>query len=442
MAHKSKPRDVQPTQRPLSLQGAVEEAARCLLCEDAPCSRNCPGGTDPGKFVRQIRFANYKGAARTVRGNNVFGFACAYACPVENFCEKECTRAKLDRPIDIAGLQGFACEWGRSHGLEAMEPGAPTGRRVAIIGAGPAGMSCAAALAQAGHSVVVFEREAKAGGAAMWGIPEFRLPDAAVGHAHQCLKELGVEVRFGHEVHGAGSIMKLLSDGFDACFVSTGLSHQASLDVLEGYPNAVTAGEFLRCAKSRAGAPDIAGRNVVVIGGGSVAMDAAVTARKMGARHVYVVLRRELAQLKANEGEIELAHEAEVVFRPNSQVTGVATDENGSIVQVKGTEVEWSSTDGSVPSHAIPVVGTEFGLKADLVVQAIGYDVEADADEVAPELPHARGGAIAVDSGGFTGMEGVFAGGDIARGGATIVEAISDGKRAARSMDKFLSGRA
>lgn len=432
-----------PVRRPLSLEQATEEAARCLLCEDAPCSRGCPAGTDPARFIRQIRFENLKGAARTIRSNNVFGYACAFTCPVENLCEHDCTRAKLDRPIDICGLQAFACDYGRRHGLEPLPRGAGNRDKVAVIGAGPAGMTCAAELAKQGYAVTIFEREGRAGGAAMWGIPAYRLPEEALLDAARGLEELGVEMRFGVEIHGAGALRELMGQGsYRACFVSTGLSYATGLDILEGYRNATTAADFLRAAKAGDGIPDLEGRHVVVIGGGSVAMDAAVTAKRLGARRVAVVVRRDLAALRANEEEVALAHKEHVVFHPNAMITAV-DDEGDRILHVRGTEVEWSSTDGSIPSRAIPIVGTEFGLQADIVIQALGSQVDEEIDVIAPELHHRRDGAIAVDAGGFTGMPGVFAGGDVARGGATIAEAIGDGRRAATSIHQYCDqGRA
>lgn len=422
---------------PPDLQGAVREAARCLLCEDAPCSKGCPAGTDPAKFVRQIRFENYKGAARTIRNNNVFGYACAFTCPVERLCEEECCSKALNDPVDISGLQRFACEYGRERGLEPAERITPKGPKVAVVGAGPAGMSCAAHLARKGYAVTVFEKESQAGGVPAWGIPSFRLPQEAVDDAAKILRELGVGIVFGKSVEGSDDVRGLFSDGFAACFISVGLCASAELEFLKGYENVVSARDFLRSARCKKGAPDLKGKDVVVIGGGSVAMDAAVTARTLGAKRVCAVSLEALGELPADAGEIELAHRAHIVFKPSSQITE-AQASGKRVAALKGVEIEWKEPGSFHPSNARRREGTEFALQADYVVQAIGSIAGAEIASIAAGLKHGGRGTIAVGDDFATGVPGVFAGGDIAGGGATIAKAVGDGKKAAEGIDASL----
>lgn len=423
--------------KPMSLQDAIQESGRCLLCEDAPCSKGCPGGTDPAKFVRQIRFANYKGAARTIRSNNVFGYACAFTCPVEKLCEKACCSCTLGDPIDISGLQRFACEYGRERGLEPLERKTSGGPKVAVVGAGPAGMSCAAALAQQGYEVTVFEREERAGGVPLWNIPSYRLPPEAVDEAMKNCRELGVRFVFGKSLEGKAAADALFADGSKACFLSTGLCASAELEFLKGYENVASAKDFLRSVKLGKKVPDLKDKNVAVIGGGSVAMDAAVTARSLGAKRVYAVSLEALEELPADEEEIELAHGSGVVLKPSSQITD-AIGAGKNVTALKGVEIEWKEPGNFNPSNARRLAGTEFNLKADYVIQAIGSVAGAEVREIAANVNRGDRGTVSVDEGFSTGVPGFFAGGDIASGGATIAQAVGDGKKAAEGIDAYL----
>lgn len=430
-------REFRTMRKPFHMQDAVREASRCLLCEDAPCNKGCPAGTDPAKFIRQIRFENYKGAARTIRNNNVLGYACAFTCPVEKLCEKECCSKALDDPINISGLQRFACEVGRDAGLEPLERVPTRGPKVAIIGAGPAGMSCAAHLARKGYGVTVFEREERAGGVPTWGIPAYRLPQGAVDDALQQCQELGVRFVFGTSIGGNDAVRRLFTDGYGAAFLSTGLGASAELEFLKGYENVVSAKDFLRSAKVGKKAPDLNGKSVVVIGGGSVAMDAAVTARSLGAKWVYAVSLEALCELPADAEEIELALGSNVALRPSSQITDAVAD-GSRVAALRGVEIEWKEPGSFHPSNARRREGTEFNLEADYVIQAIGSVAGAEILGIAAGLKHKARGTIAVGDDFATGVPGVFAGGDIASGGATIAKAVGDGKKAAEAIDAYL----
>lgn len=400
----------------LNLQDAIKESGRCLLCEDAPCSKACPAGTDPAKFIRQIRFANYKGAARTIRNNNILGGVCAFTCPVEKLCEKDCTSKKLGDPIDINGLQRFACEYGKNAGLEPMDDAAKNKYKVAVVGAGPAGMACAAELAKMGYNVTVFEKDNAVGGVASWGIPSFRLPKDALQDSIANLKSLNVEFKLGSTLNSESEILNLLEKGYNAVFVATGLSKPVELDIFSNYENVASATDFLKAVKTKRRDYGIGGKTVAVIGGGAVAMDAATTAKALGAKRVYTVSLEDLNEMPANEEELDVARKAGVVFKPSAQITEVVND-GKKIIGLKGIETEWKVKENFSPSNAVQIKGTEFTLKADLVIQAIGSRPGFKVGE----------------------KSGVFTGGDISNGGATIAQAVGDGKKAAEKIHAFLT---
>lgn len=423
--------------KPMTLQDAVVESGRCLLCEEAPCSKGCPAGTDPGKFVRQIRFVNYKGAARTIRNNNVMGLTCALTCPVEKLCEKECCSKMLGDPINISGLQRFACEYGKDFKLELPEKRAANRGNVAVVGAGPAGLSCAATLASLGYQVSVFEKEDSAGGVPMWSVPPYRLPRVAIDDAANYLKQLGVSFYFGKAIEGKDAAKKLLAEGYKACFVSTGLGSSMGLPILNGYQNVSSAKDFLRQVKFGP-KPNLSGKHVVVIGGGSVAMDAAVSAKALGAKRVCAVSLESQGELPADAEEIELARGIDVVLKPGAQIMEVVG--NGKNVQsLKGIEIEWREPNNFTSANAKPIEGTEFNLRADYVVQAIGSAASADVKNLADGLKFKARGGVVVGEDFSTDVPGIFAGGDISNGGATIAKAVGDGKLAAEGIDKYIT---
>ena len=393
---------------------AMEEAARCLLCIDAPCSQGCPAGTDPGKFIRSIRFRNVKGAAETIRENNILGGTCARVCPYDRLCEEFCSRCGIDKPIQIGKLQRYAIEQEEAFSMQILKaPAEKKAGKVACVGAGPASLACASELAKAGYNVTIFEREAEAGGVLTYGIVPTRLPKKVVDHDIKMVKDLGVAFEFNKEVKEAD-----LTD-FDAVFVGVGLWGAKIPDIKgKDLKNVYAAVDFLKQARTLEDkfAP---GENVIVVGGGDVAVDCAVSAKLAGAKNVRIVYRRTIEEAPANMTEFEYALSLGI---------GITTEM--APAELVGTDkVEFAMFDGRDG-----VSGAKF--KADAVVFAIGQGPEA-VDGFAAVATDDKG-SVKVSDQFETNNEKVFAAGDIVNGGKTVVEAVAEGKAAAASIMAYL----
>jgi NADPH-dependent glutamate synthase beta subunit-like oxidoreductase len=422
---------------PLSLQAAIKESNRCLLCYDAPCSAGCPAGTDPAKFIRQIKFYNYKGAARTIRSNNILGSVCSFVCPVEKLCEKECSVKALEDPINISGLQRFASEYGKHSVIGPLEKSKKTNGKIAIIGGGPAGMGCASALAMMDYDVTIFEKEDHAGGVPRWNIPEFRLPGSALAYDIGNLLSQGVGIRYNSAIDTNEAVTNLLKDGYDAVFISSGLSVAFKLDILDGFENAVDYIAFLRKVKFVKPGINLKNKNVAIIGGGSVAIDSAVSAKAGGASKVYLISLEHLDELPADKEEIQLARIMNIVFKAGSQITGIVVKDK-MLSGLTGIEIDWIEPGKYIPQNARQITGTEFSINVDLVVQAIGTRPGGELTNLAKGLKTKGKGIVDVNEDFETGVPGVFAGGDVVNGGATVVQAVGEGKKAAQSIDNYL----
>lgn len=393
---------------------AMEEAARCLLCIDAPCSQGCPAGTDPGKFIRSIRFRNVKGAAETIRENNILGGTCARVCPYDRLCEEFCSRCGIDKPIQIGKLQRYAIEQEEAFNMQTLKaPAEKKAGKVACVGAGPASLACASELAKAGYNVTIFEREAEAGGVLTYGIVPTRLPKKVVDHDIKMVKDLGVAFEFNKEVKEAD-----LAD-FDAVFVGVGLWGAKIPDIKgKDLKNVYAAVDFLKLARTLED-KFTPGENVIVVGGGDVAVDCAVSAKLAGAKNVRIVYRRTIEEAPANMTEFEYALSLGI---------GITTEM--APAELVGTDkVEFAMFDGRDG-----VSGAKF--KADAVVFAIGQGPEA-VDGFAAVATDDKG-SVKVSDQFETNNEKVFAAGDIVNGGKTVVEAVAEGKAAAASIMAYL----
>ena len=376
---------------------AMEEAARCLLCHDAPCSKGCPAGTDPAKFIRSIRFRNDRGAAETIRENNILGGTCARVCPYDRLCEEACSRCGIDKPIEIGKLQRYAIEQEEAYGMKTLSAPEKKVGNVACVGAGPASLAVAAELAKAGYNVTILEREAKAGGVLTYGIVPSRLPQAVVDHDIAQVEGLGVKFQFNTEVKAADL------DAYDAVFVGAGLwaDNLPKIDGIE-LDGVYAAVDFLKEARTKAEGFN-PGKKVLVVGGGDVAVDCAVSAKLLGAEDVKIVYRRTLEEAPGN-------------------MTPAAVKGNGKVeaVEFKGFRDE----------------AAELTLSADTIVFATGQKAEDMAAVAGVKVTDK--GTIAADDAGATDVEKIFAAGDIVNGGKTVVEAVAAGKVAAASMIAYL----
>jgi dihydropyrimidine dehydrogenase (NAD+) subunit PreT len=402
---------------------AMEEAARCLLCHDAPCSAGCPAGTNPGDFIRSIRFRNPKGAAETIRENNILGGVCARVCPYDRLCEEACSRCGIDRPIEIGKLQRYAIEQERAFKMKILHaPDTKKKEQVACIGAGPASLACAAELAKAGYRVTIFEKNAKAGGVLTYGITAARLPQKVVDHDLSAVKGLGVRFEYNNQIGKKITIKDLLAKkGYSAVFIGTGLWAPKKPDIpgkdLKGVLNAV---DFLKKARESDGDIRMKGKNVVVIGGGDVAMDSAATAKLSGAANVAIWYRRTIEEAPANIDEVLYVTSL-----------GVTITQNFAPKKIHGeTKVEFAEFKGR-DGVSTAKVATDF------VIFAIGQAAE-DMKKLGGGFTLNEDGSIVTDGDSSTGINGVFAAGDIVSGGYTVVEAVRDGKDAATGIIQYL----
>ena len=375
---------------------AMEEASRCLLCLDAPCSKMCPAGTDPAKFIRSLRFKNVKGAAKTIRTNNPLGAICARVCPTEHYCQAGCSRSGIDRPIDIARLQRYATDHEALLNLKFFEKKPLNGKKVAIIGSGPAGLTASAMLAQEGYEVHLYEKEAKAGGYLRYGIPEYRLPEKALDKEIRRILDLGVVLHANNPI----AELEPLAKEFDAVLVSDGFSQGKMLPLFADCKRALTAVDFLKKVKTRGvKVPP----HVLIIGGGDVAMDVASTAKKLGATQVSDVVYETFPEFKASKSELELARKENVSIYDGFVPVSVG---RGGLVTFK---------------HRFQNIQVK--LKADLIVLAVGQ----------ARLPGGLGEPK--DHGN------VFYAGDIVEGDKTVVYAVKTGKEAAEKIARYLGGK-
>jgi len=421
--------DVSP---PLDRQAALIAAQRCLYCFDAPCIKACPTGIDIPSFIRRITTDNLRGAALDILGANILGGTCSRVCPTEILCEGSCVRNHPDdAPVQIGALQRHATDWVFSGNVPLFERGKPSGQRVAVVGAGPAGLACAHALARAGHDVVVFDARAKAGGLNEYGIAEYKMLDFAAREIDWLLSIGGIEVRGGKALGENLSLADLRRD-FAAVFIGVGLAAVNVLGVegedLSGVRNAVDFIAELRQTPDLSRLP--IGRRVVVIGGGNTAIDASVQSRKLGAERVLLAYRRGAAQMSATFAEREFAQTQGVTLVEWVQPRRIL----GSGGKVTGVEFEYTKLD---VDRRLVGTGERLIVPADFVLKAVGQALDARDHALKIEK-----GRVVVDADHATSLPGVWAGGDCIGSGVDLtVQAVEDGKRAARAIDRTLAAQ-
>ncbi|MHC1748621.1 MAG: FAD-dependent oxidoreductase [Cellulosilyticaceae bacterium] len=394
---------------------AIEEAARCLLCHDAPCSNACPAHTDPGKFIRSLRFRNLKGAAEAIRENNPLGGICARVCPTEKYCEGACSRCGIDRPIQIAKLQAYLTEYEKTVGMEILKKVKINKEKIAVIGSGPAGIVAAASLALKGYNVSVFEKQDKFGGWMTYGIPEFRLATELVESEIEMTKKLGVEFINRCEFGRDETFETLKAKGFKAILLATGYSEAKMLPMFNESEIVETAVDFLSQVKV-GGTIKSMPETVLIIGGGDVAMDAAMTAKTLGSKNVKVVAIESLETFPASQKELDHARHHNISifdgFKP---------------VLFDGKAVGFESLVDNARMEIIP----------DKIILAIGQQ-DGFIKNVSEINKNSKGN---VETNNYqTNLEGIFAAGDIVEGDKTVVYAIKTGKEAAEAIDQYLGG--
>jgi len=428
---------------------AVTEANRCLQCKKPTCVTGCPVGIDIPRFVSHVAAGDFETAIRVVKETNMLPAICGRVCPQEQQCEKECVLGKKGQPVSIGRLERFVADWERDHGLAQTPPvGADTGKSVGVVGSGPAGLTVAIDLRRAGHAVTIYEALHAPGGVLVYGIPEFRLPKAIVNAEVEVVRRMGVEIVYDYIIGRIETVDELL-ERHDAVFLGTGAGLPWFMDLPgENLCGVYSANEYLtRCNLMRAydfpncDTPIARSRRVAVIGGGNVAMDAARTAVRLGAEEVYLIYRRSEAEMPARIEEIEHAKEEGVILKLLHNPVRYLGDDKGRVKQVECIRMELGEPDASGRRRPVPVPGSEFLIDVDTVVVAIGNGPN-------PLVPRTTSGLEVDDKRGTikvnpntlrTSRVGVFAGGDIAVGAATVILAMGHGRLAARSINHYLA---
>lgn len=417
---------------------AIADAARCLYCFDAPCTRACPTQIDVPKFIRQILHKNELGAAKTILEANIFGGSCARACPTEVLCEGACVdNTLLKSPVQIGRLQRFATDHSSSKKANFFTAGPPTGKRVAIIGAGPAGLTCAHELRKKGHAVVVFEAREILGGLNTLGIAAYKISTEFALSEVELVTHIGVEVRTSQRIDGAG-VAKLLAE-FDAVFLGVGLGKTLPLGIEgENLPGVWESLDFIFQTHTKPYDQCEIGKRVLVIGGGNTAIDVATAAARLGADEVIMAYRRGEPAMPAFAYEVGLAKEDGIRLEFFAQPKRIVAGPDGRAAGMEFVRTTQEAGSGRT-GKLVPIPGSEFVIQADMIVKALGQEPLIDLLQSLPGLK-IDGTKVAIDPiTGTTSVPGLFAGGDCVLGGAEIVDAVQGGKLAARGINQVLA---
>jgi len=437
---------------------AVEEAKRCLNCKDRPCVNGCPVNIHIPDFISHIKKGEFEEAYQVISQSSSLPAVCGRVCPQETQCESQCTlhvRAKMD-PVGIGRLERFAADWHNAHTEGKAQAPAPNGHRVAVVGAGPSGLTCAGDLAKKGYKVTVYEALHTAGGVLVYGIPEFRLPKSIVAREVETLKELGVDVETNVIIGKTLTVDELFEMGFEAVFIGSGAGLPNFMNIPgEALKGVYSANEFLtrsnlmKAYQANPHTPIMKGGRVAVVGGGNVAMDAARTALRLGAEKVYIIYRRSMEELPARREEVEHAEEEGIDFRllcNPVEILGYSNPENprdpknGFVTGIRCVKMELGEPDASGRRRPVEIAGSEFELDVDTVVMAIGTSPNPLIKKTTEGLEVNRRGGIIINENGLTSRDHVYAGGDAVTGAATVISAMGAGKVAAKAIHEALSG--
>jgi NADPH-dependent glutamate synthase beta subunit-like oxidoreductase len=427
-------------QKGFTIGQAIEEASRCLLCHDAPCSNGCPATTEPDKFIRKLRFKNIKGAVAAIKENNILGGTCAVVCPTCSLCQQGCSASGILRPIDIGGIQRALVEYGWDTKFNPIRTKVSNGKKVAIVGAGPSGLSCAAELAKEGFSVVVFEKKDKPGGMLQYAIPEHRLSKEYVDREIEDITSLGVEIRCNQPIATQADLDDLFGQGFEAAYLATGAWECVALDVARQESEQVTdAMSFLQLVKINGAdaAGKVGGLKVAVIGGGDTAIDAAITAKNAGAKSVSIIYRRAYGQMPAHPDELQAALQAGVNIVTLCQPIEYLFTQ-GKLSGLKVVRNELGEPDSSGRPRPVPIEGSQHDIATDVIIEAIGLNPSKKIRELSSLEFDTQNRIVVSEQNQATDAKNVFAGGDAVRGASIVAHAVGDGKKAAFKICEML----
>ena len=428
---------------------AVNEARRCLNCPKKPCVSACPVQIDIPAFIACVASEDLEGAYRVLSASSALPAVCGRVCPQENQCEGKCVRGVKGESVAIGRLERFVADWHREHCDEQPSVPQQNGHRVAVIGAGPSGLTAAGDLAKLGYAVTVYEALHLAGGVLVYGIPEFRLPKKIVQKEIDGLKAMGVQILTNMVIGKVLTIDELFEMGFEAVYIASGAGLPRFMGIPgESLKGVYSANEYLtRINLMKAYKPDRKtpikkSRRVAVVGGGNVAMDAARSAKRLGAEEVYIVYRRGMQELPARREEVEHAQEEGIIFKTLTNPVEVLGDENGCVCGMRCVEMELGEPDASGRRRPVVKEGSEFTLDVDTMIMSIGTSPNPLIRSTTPGLETNRHGCIVTNGeDGLTSREGVYAGGDAVTGAATVILAMGAGKQAARAIDAYIRGK-
>ncbi len=435
---------------------ALAEAQRCLNCKNRPCVEGCPVNVQIPDFIAKMKTGDFEGAYEVINATSSLPAVCGRVCPQEKQCESKCTLGIKFEPVGIGRLERFAADWHNSHATEKPKIPAPNGHKVAIVGSGPSGLTCAGDLAKKGYKVSVFEALHVAGGVLVYGIPEFRLPKAIVAKEVETLKALGVDIETNVIIGKTLTVDELFEAGYEAVFIGSGAGLPNFMNIPgESLKGVYSANEFLTRSNLMKAylddpvTPIMKGGKVAVVGGGNVAMDAARTALRLGADKVYVVYRRSMEELPARREEVEHAIEEGIDFRLLNnpvEILGYNNPENprdpknGFVTGIRCIKMELGEPDAGGRRRPVEIEGSEFDLDVDTVIMAIGTSPNPLIKSTTEGLEVNKRGGIIVNEEGLTTRANVYAGGDAVTGAATVISAMGAGKTAAAAIDKALMG--
>ena len=429
---------------------AVNEAQRCIHCKNKPCVEGCPVGIKIPDFIAQVAEGNFEAAYQIISEDSSLPAVCGRVCPQESQCEGRCTRGIKNEPVGIGRLERFVADWHRENVHTDPVIPAANGHKVAVIGAGPAGLTAAGDLAKMGYKVTVYEALHVAGGVLMYGIPEFRLPKAIVQQEIDGLKAIGVDFECNMVIGKILTIDELMGQyGYEAVFIGSGAGLPRFMGIPgESLKGVYSANEFLtRSNLMKAYLPDsktpiYVGKRVAVVGGGNVAMDAARSALRLGAEKVYIVYRRSMEELPARKEEIEHAEEEGIIFKILTNPVEILSDDNGFVRAITCIQMELGEPDASGRRRPIEIPGSEFTMEMDTVIMSLGTSPNPLLRTTTPGLETNKHGCIVTGGDdGDTSREGVYAGGDAVTGAATVIKAMGAGKAAAKAIDEYIKSK-